>query len=184
MKLKSAILAACVAAGAFCSTSAFAGWEIYDAGTGTWGDGTVTLSGPTSATVNGIPAPCTANFTLTVTGGVAVVSAATFTGSSTCTNITSTAATPPHWSVSGTASGTSVATTVGGISITILGKTCTGSVGGTLTNAHPYTAPVPPNTTHNSFTFPVTSLPVTGGGTCTVKSNPALTSSKPIQLTP
>src|SRR5688572_4611548 len=70
MTLKSAILAACVAAGAFCSSSAFAGWEIYDAGTATWGDGTVVLSGPTSATVNGIPAPCTAIFTLTVTGGV------------------------------------------------------------------------------------------------------------------
>lgn len=178
MKLKSAILAACVAAGAFCSSSAFAGWEIYDAGTATWGDGTVVLSGPTSATVNGIPAPCTANFTLTVTGGVAVVSAATFTGSSTCTNITSSAATPPHWSVSGTASGTSVSTTVGGISITILGKTCTGSVTGTLTNAHPYGGG------SNGFSFPVTSLPVTGGGTCTVKSNPSLTSSKPIQLTP
>lgn len=178
MKLKSAILAACIAAGAFCSTSAFAGWEIYDAGTATWGDGSVTISGPTSATVNGIPAPCTANFTLTVSGGVAVVSGATFTGSSTCNNITSTAATPPHWSVTGVGGAGTVATTIGGISITILGKTCTGSVGGTLTNAHPNTGG------NNGFSFPVTSLPVSGGGTCTVKSNPSLNSNKPIRLTP
>ncbi|KQZ66523.1 hypothetical protein ASD53_15570 [Lysobacter sp. Root559] len=71
-----------------------------------------------------------------------------------------------------------MSTTVGGISITILGKTCTGSVAGTLTNAHPYGGG------SNGFSFPVTSLPVTGGGTCTVKSNPSLTASKPIQLTP
>ena len=179
-KLKAAILAVCVVAGPLASSSAFAGWEIYN-GTAWTTTNSVTISGPTSATVNGIPAPCTANFTLSVNAGVPSVSAASFTGSSTCTNII---VSNFPWSVSGTASGTSVTTVIGGvaadkITITILGKTCTGAVTGTLANAHPNTGPA-----NNGFTFPVTSLAVTGGGTCTVKSNPSLTSSKPIRLTP
>lgn len=160
LKVKSTLIAALLVASSFAAPSAFAisSWTINGSGSGS-----ATVSGPTTATVLGNPVPCTASFTLTVTGGTAKVTAASFSGSSACTAITSVL----PWTVSAptAGSGTSVNLTISSINVKISGQTCTGSATGTLTNANPN------NGGSNTFTF-------TGSlGACTVKSNPSLTSS-------
>gem|GEM_PF-2510478 len=164
LKVKSTLIAALLVASSFAAPSAFAisSWTV-----GGSGSGSATISGPTTATVLGNPVPCTASFTLTVTSGTAKVTAASFSGSSACTAITSVL----PWTVSAPTAisgSTSVNLTISSINVKISGQTCTGSASGTLTNANPN------NGGTNTFTFTGTL------GACTVKSNPSLTSNAAI----
>jgi hypothetical protein len=161
LKVKSILIAALLAASAFAATSAFAisSWTINGSNSGS-----TTVSGPTTATVFGVPVPCTASFTLTVTSGSAKVTGANFSGNSACTEISSVL----PWTVSepsAISGSSSVNLTISGIEVKISGQTCTGSASGTLSNANPN------GSGSNTFTF-------SGSlGLCTVKSNPSVTGS-------
>lgn len=186
-KLKYAALAAMVAVGSFATSSAFAaGLEIWN-GSAWVRNGTVVISGPTTATYLGNTVPCTSAFTLTLTSGAAQVTNATFSGSGACTGITKVL----PWNVSAPTAiadpappnppNTSVNLTISGINIRFPTppQTCTGSVTGELDNADPY-SPDPPtgSAPYNLyFTF---SGSLAGG--CTVSNrSPGLTSDTPIR---
>lgn len=149
LKLKYAALAALALAGSFGASSAFAaGYEIWN-GSSWVRSGTVTLSGPTTATYLGNTVPCTSAFTLTLSydAGTGVqtaqVTGASFTGSGACTGITKVL----PWSVSAPSalSDPSVLLTISGINIHFPAppQTCTGSVTAQVPNANPY-SPNPP----------------------------------------
>lgn len=87
-KIKYSLLAL-VSAAAICgaTSASAASFELWN-GSGWTNTGTVNFVGPTTATYLGIAVPCTANFGVTVTGGNAQVTSATFSGSSACSGIT------------------------------------------------------------------------------------------------
>lgn len=173
-KTKSAILSALAMASPLVAAPAMAShWEVWSA-SGWSQSGTSIFHGPTTASVVGNPIPCSnATFTMSVSGGVATVIAATFSGSAACTAIK---VNNLPWSVAAPvaiAGSTSVSTTIGGINI-VIGTpptTCTGSVGGVVSNANPNNSGVTPPTANN-FTF-AGSL----AGGCGVSSNTTLTNS-------
>lgn len=179
LKLKSAALAAIIVAGSFAASSAFAsGLEIWN-GSAWVRNGTVVISGPTTATYLGNTVPCTSAFTLTLTSGAAQVTNATFSGSGACTGITKVL----PWNVSAptAGAGASVNLTISGINIRFPTppQTCTGSVSGNLPNANPYSPdpPTSPGPYNAYFTF---SGSLAGG--CTVSHrSPGLTSDTPIR---
>jgi hypothetical protein len=87
-KLKNSLLALATAAAVFGASSASAAsFELWN-GSGWANNGTLTFFGPTTASYVGVGVPCNASFTVTVTGGNAAVTAASFSGSSACTGIT------------------------------------------------------------------------------------------------
>lgn len=179
-KFKTALLATLIVASPLVASPAFA-WDIWN-GTAWVNNGTVTLTGPTTATVAGNVVPCSnAVFTLTLTNGVPKVTAASFSGGAACTN--NPTAANFNWGVSGTASGVNASVAIGGTanpnSITINFArpvaTCSGgSATGTLTNAA-----TNPSHVINQFTFNAT---FTAGPCSNVKSTGPLTSSAPIRL--
>lgn len=64
--------------------------QVWDAVTSTWSDhGVAHLTGPTALSYLGLSLPCNADLTVTVSAGVAQVTAASFSGSSTCNGTTS-----------------------------------------------------------------------------------------------
>ncbi|MFK3647751.1 hypothetical protein ACI2IY_04860 [Lysobacter enzymogenes] len=86
-KLKHSILAL-VSAAAICgaTSASAASFELWN-GSAWVNSGSVTFTGPTTASYIGNSLPCTANFSVSVSGGVAVVTGASFTGSSACNGI-------------------------------------------------------------------------------------------------
>ncbi|ALN83961.1 hypothetical protein IEQ11_02875 [Lysobacter capsici] len=87
-KLKNSLLALATAAAVFGASSASAAsFELWN-GSGWTNTGSLTFFGPTTASYLGIAVPCNASFTVTVSGGAASVTAASFSGSSACTGIT------------------------------------------------------------------------------------------------
>ncbi|MGO1070958.1 hypothetical protein [Lysobacter sp. CA199] len=86
-KFKTSLLTLATAVAVFGATSASAAsYQIWNGSA--WVDsGTSHFTGPTTAVYSGIQAPCNADFTVTLSGGVASVTAASFSGSSTCTGI-------------------------------------------------------------------------------------------------
>lgn len=87
-KLKNSLLALATAAAVFGASSASAAsFELWT-GTGWSNNGTLNFTGPTTASYVGIGVPCTANFAVSLTSGVATVTSATFSGSAACSGIT------------------------------------------------------------------------------------------------
>ncbi|MBN7137946.1 hypothetical protein A7A76_02425 [Lysobacter enzymogenes] len=86
-KLKHSILAL-VSAAAICgaTSASAASFELWN-GSAWVNSGTVTFSGPTTASYLGNSLPCTATFTVNLSGGAATVTGASFTGSSACNGI-------------------------------------------------------------------------------------------------
>lgn len=129
-------------------------------------NGTSTVTGPTNASYNGLSVPCTATFTLSDSSGSGSVTAASFSGSSTCTNIT---ACNLPWAIGkpqaalGVANNTKITAACVHIPAPI-NQTCSGTVNGTLSSGGGFT-----------FTGSMTASP--GPGSCTVNSRSTLTSS-------
>lgn len=90
LTMKSTLLAAALAVGGSLAAgnASAASFEVYSGGAWT-SNGTTHLVGPTNASYLGNPLPCNADFTLQVTGGVATVTAASFSGSTACASIIS-----------------------------------------------------------------------------------------------
>lgn len=86
-KLKYSILAlvSVAAIGAATSASA-ASFELWN-GSAWVNSGSVSFTGPTTAGYLGNNVPCSANFSVSVSGGVASVTAASFSGSAACSGI-------------------------------------------------------------------------------------------------
>lgn len=86
-KFKTSLLTLASAVAIFGAASASAAsFEVWN-GSAWVSTGTTNFTGPTTASYLGVPAPCDANFAVSISGGVATVTSATFTGSSTCTGI-------------------------------------------------------------------------------------------------
>lgn len=99
-KLKHSILAL-VSAAALCGagTASASSFELWN-GSAWVNSGTVTFTGSTTASYLGIGVPCSANFTVNLAGGVATVTAASFSGSAACSGIV---ASNLPWSMVGSA---------------------------------------------------------------------------------
>lgn len=64
--------------------------QVWDATTSNWSNnGVAHLTGPTTLSYLGLSLPCNADLTVTVSAGVALVTAASFSGSSICNGTTS-----------------------------------------------------------------------------------------------
>lgn len=213
MKIRTAFLAAVSAAGLLGAASASAASLRIWNGSAWVANGDVTLTGPTTASYLGLPAPCTASFILRITSGVAKVRSAKFSGSTTCTGIrTNIVATSPStwWKVSApvaytganppfsgspTLSGRIYSLTISGIRVTIpapLNANCpstttTGSITGRLDKGNQTTPPSSAKP-YNRFVFKGTL------GPCAVQTRPktdstagpyyALTPARPIRVVP
>lgn len=87
-KLKTSLLTLVSAVAVFGAASASAAsYQIWN-GSAWVNSGTTNFVGPTTAAYVGNQVPCTANFTVTLTNGAAAVTAASFSGSSSCNGIT------------------------------------------------------------------------------------------------
>ncbi|MEH6417473.1 hypothetical protein [Pseudomonas sp. CGJS7] len=87
-KFKTSLLTLVSAMAVFGASSASAAsYEIWN-GSAWVNSGTSHFTGPTTAVYSGIQAPCNADFTVVLSGGAASVTAASFSGSSTCAGIT------------------------------------------------------------------------------------------------
>lgn len=86
-KLKHSILAL-VSAAAICgaTSASAASFELWN-GSAWVNSGSVTFTGPTTASYIGNSLPCTATFNVSLSGGVATVTSASFAGSSACSGI-------------------------------------------------------------------------------------------------
>ena len=172
IKLKSAIATALVVLSPFFASASFASsWAISNpTGSAYVASGTTHLKGGTTATI-GTTVPCNADFTLSLSSGVATVTGASFS-SATVTACAAIVSSGFPWATTTTAipSSTSVSVKISGISVKINGVTCTGSVTGTMTNAN-----LNGGFATNGFTFPSTTL--TGG--CKVASTTSLNDNGP-----
>jgi hypothetical protein len=190
IKFKTALLAAVLTTSAIAASPAFAAahWEVYDSATSTWSqNGTLTFTGPTTATVAFVPVPCSsATFTVTLTAGVAKVSGATFAGSTACAGIVaqnlSWGVSPPSLITGSSSANLTIGTAsyLNTIQVQFSQPAATCSGGGTtsatVTNVNPNTGPAA-----NNLTFAATF----GTGPCTnVKSTGPLVSSKPFRYQP
>lgn len=87
-KLKQSFLAL-VTAAAVCGagSASAASFELWN-GSAWVNTGSVTFTGPTTASYLGIAVPCNATFNVNVSGGTATVGSASFSGSAACSGIT------------------------------------------------------------------------------------------------
>lgn len=172
--IKSTLLSAAIAVGALVTGNAVAAnhFEVWN-GSAWVQTGTTHLVGPTNAGYLGNFVPCNADFTLQVASGVATVTAASFTGSSACTNIITRGLPWTVAIVSGSGSSwslkigdTQAGATLGGVNVRIpfpgMAVDCPNATGrapvnGTFTNGT--------STTEAVFQFPSQAL-----GPCTVLS--------------
>lgn len=157
MKFSKAVFVSSLAvACSLAATSAFA--AKYTSGGSD--NGTTYLVGPTILTSGSNSVPCTSKFQLQVTGGVAKVTGATFTGGGLCGSLTTNLPGSPWTIAPPTSDAGPNNVTISGISVTVpapISKTCTGSITGTLNNS-------------GQFTFSGTLTPL-----CNVSSRAALT---------
>lgn len=174
LTIKSTLLSAALAVGALTTGNALAvnHFELWN-GASWVQSGTTHLIGPTNAGYLGNFVPCNADFTLQLTSGVATVTAASFSGSSACTNIITRGLPWTVAIVSGSGSSWSIkvgdtgaGSTLGGANVRIPfpgtpadcpNATGRGPVNGTFTNGT--------STTPAIFQFPAQAL-----GPCTVLS--------------
>ncbi|MDO1528959.1 hypothetical protein QMK61_08990 [Fulvimonas sp. R45] len=112
--IKSLVLGSLILAGTLGASSAFAQWTVGGSSSGT----SIVGAGPTNLSFLGISYPCTGTFTVQVTSGVAVVTAASFTGSSVCTSIK---ANRLPWMISAPSGSGPWTGTVSGINVTAAG---------------------------------------------------------------
>ena len=133
-------------------------------------NGTSTVTGPTNASYNGLSVPCTSTFSLTDSSGSGSMTSASFSGSSSCTNIT---ACNLPWVIGKPVAALGVANNT---KITVcvhipppINQTCSGTVNGTLSAG-------------GGFTFTGTLVATPGPGTCTVNSRGTLTSSPVLSI--
>lgn len=133
------VASAVIAVAAFFSASSAraSGYEVWD-GASWGGSGVVHFSG--YIRLMDVPATCTATYTVTLTNGTAQITDAVFGGSSFCSSIMKIVPTNISSPILPPAPGT---TSVGmglGLGFKFLpsGFTCTGTVGGELSNAFPY----------------------------------------------
>ncbi len=173
------IASAVIAAAAFFSASSAraAGYEIWD-GFSWIGSGVIHFSGYVKFV--DVPATCTVTYTVTLTSGAAQITDAIYGGSSFCSNImriVPTAVSSPFPSPvpSSRAAGMGLGM---GFKFPLSALTCTGTVGGELSNAYPY-LPNPPwgAPPYNYLNFNGLVNP------CRVGTNaPGLSSDRPIRV--